>query len=104
MTARVVGLVIVLVSRRTGRPASRAALSAAAMAPSTCGQVAACPCCRGPVRRWLSYRGRMDAWPTAHSPPRDSGWSALPSSLIGRPSRVLTSRPQPAVQAPQVEA
>ena len=38
----------------------------------------------------------MRAWPRAHRRPRLTGWAGLPSSLMGRASRVLTMIPQPA--------
>src|SRR4029079_3593838 len=58
----------------------------------------------GPRRRPSSYSDSTLAWPAAHVPPPVSGDASLPSILMGRPSRCLTTRPQAALHAPQVVA
>src|SRR2546430_2510374 len=40
-----------------------------------------------------SYRLRIDPWVSRSLPPRLAGWDGLPSTLSGRPSRLLTSTP-----------
>src|SRR4051812_699242 len=83
---------------------SAARRSALATAASTALPDAGRPRSIGPRSRASSYGERTVACPTAHVPPPVSGEDGFPSILIGRPSRVFTSRPHEAEQPPQVVA
>src|SRR5262249_10768602 len=102
--ARVDGLSSVPESSTIRWPAATVARSRGSICASTSGQVTVSPCHSGPLRRSASYSDRTVAWPDAQVPPLVSGEDSLPSILIGRPSRVFTSSPQPEEQPPQVVA
>src|SRR5215471_259160 len=104
MMASVEGLVMVGERRTTLRFSWRAVFSEAVMYRSISSQVAGWPCQTGPRRRASSYRESTVAWPVAQVPPPNSLDSALPSILIGRPSRCLTSRLHDEAQPLQVVA
>src|SRR4051794_1445509 len=92
-------------------PVSRARPPRAAMASSR-GAIQASPSAHdagrpwrsGPLSRPSSYSESTEACPTAQVAPPETGEDGFPSILIGRPSRVLASRPHPAPQPPQVVA
>jgi len=82
----------------------RAAISRCASSHVTFASEPSAPRFCGP--RWRSgWKVRpIDAWPRAHSVPRFTGWSGLPSSLIGRLSRVRTCMPHADAHSWQVDA
>src|SRR4051812_39240423 len=71
---------------------------------STSAHDAGRPWRSGPLSRRSSYSESTEACPTAQVAPPETGEDGFPSILIGRPSRVLASRPHPAPQPPQVVA
>src|SRR5215510_12181821 len=99
---RVVGLVIVPESKTTRPPLAIVARRCDSTRSSIASHSVGEPCHNGFCRRAPSYNDKTVACPTAHVPPPNSGASRLPSILIGRPSRVFTSRLQDAEQPAQV--
>jgi hypothetical protein len=57
----------------------------------------------GPAKRAVSYVRMCPNSPRTHSLPFESGWSGLPSTLSGRPSRVFTRMPHALWHSRQVE-
>src|SRR3954470_13970783 len=104
ITAAVVGLVTVAVRMRSASPSCLVRSRAAAISASMSPHAARWPFLIGYCSRKLSYNPRIEACPTAHVDPPDNGCSGLPSTLIGRPSRLVISSPQRASQAPHVVA
>src|SRR5262245_33596395 len=104
MRCRVAGPSIVRDSSTIRRPPADAWVRRSATLASMSSHDAGFPFHSGPLSRSSSYIDRTVAWPTAHVPPPKSADSLLPSILIGRPSRVLTSRLHPAEQPPHVVA
>ena len=80
------------------RTPARRRLSASSQGIGSCPSA---PRSIGEVSRSGSYRPWSADCPRAQSAPPDMGWFGLPSSLMARPSRVLTQTPQPEEHSPQ---
>src|SRR3954467_10712379 len=89
---------------RARPPRAAMASSRGAIQASTSAHDAGRPWRSGPLSRPSSYSESTEACPTAQVAPPETGEDGFPSILIGRPSRVLASRPHPAPQPPQVVA
>src|ERR1041385_6364640 len=90
----VVGLIMVEDKMRMLPPFAEISASLAPISESTSPQLVGAPLDRGFFKRAPSYNESTDACVRALVPPRVTDDNSLPSILMGRPSRVLTTTGQ----------